>query len=264
VTNRGRFFRRWIGPSTALIASVAAPWHRDTVAPLHSATVAPSHAATLAPWHVALVPQRVTLHTDDGVTLAATWYEPSARPAPAVVLVHMLQKSRRDWDQLATRMAGDGIAVLALDLRGHGESQGNAQDHAGMVQDVRTARRFAASRPDVTPAKIGIAGASFGATLAALAAADDATVAALALLSPTVEYRGMRIDGALRKYGSRPLLLVASDDDGYAMRTVKELQKGGAARELVMLTHAGNGTSMLAADPDLGRRVVEWFRRTLL
>jgi len=264
VTNRGRFFRRWIGPSTALIASVVAPWHLGIVAPSHHGAVALSHRGTVAPWHLALPPQRLALHTDDGVTLAATWYEPSGRPAPAVVLVHMLQKSRRDWDQLATRMAADGIAVLALDLRGHGESQGSAQDHAGMVQDVRAARRFAASRPDVTPAKIGIAGASFGATLAALASADDATVAALALLSPTVEYRGMRIDGALRKYGSRPLLLVASDDDGYAMRTVKELQKGGAGRELVILNRAGNGTSMLAADPDLGRRLVEWFRRTLL
>jgi alpha-beta hydrolase superfamily lysophospholipase len=181
--------------------------------------------------------QRVTLHTDDGVNLVATWYEPTGRPAPAVVLVHMLQKSRRDWDQLATRMAGEGIGVLAVDLRGHGESQGSAQDHAGMVQDVRAARRFAASRPDVTPARIGLAGASFGATLAALAAADDATVAGLALLSPTVEYRGMRLDGALRKYGSRPLLLVASDDDG---------------------------TAMLASAPDLGQRLVEWFRRTLL
>ena len=208
--------------------------------------------------------QRVTLHTDDGVNLVATWYEPTGRPAPAVVLVHMLQKSRRDWDQLATRMAGEGIGVLAVDLRGHGESQGSAQDHAGMVQDVRAARRFAASRPEVTPGKIGIAGASFGATLAALAAADDATVAGLALLSPTVEYRGMRLDGALRKYGSRPLLLVASDDDGYAMRTVRELQKGGARRETVVLNRAGNGTAMLASAPDLGQRLVEWFRRTLL
>ena len=208
--------------------------------------------------------QRVTLHSDDGVTLAAAWYEPSTRPAPAVILVHMLQKSRRDWDPLATRLSSEGIAVLALDLRGHGESQGSAQDHNAMVQDVRAARRFAASRPEVTPAKIGLAGASFGATLAALVAAEDASVTAVVLLSPTLEYRGMRIDGALRKYGARPLLLVASDDDGYAMRTVKELQKAGAGRETIVLNRAGNGTSMLAADADLGRRVVEWFRRTLL
>ena len=208
--------------------------------------------------------QRVTLHTDDGVTLAATWYEPASRPAPAVVLVHMLQKSRHDWDALAARMAGEGLGVLALDLRGHGESQGSAQDLASMVQDVRAARRFAAARPEVGGAKIGIAGASFGATLAALAAAEDGATAAVALLSPALEYRGIRIDAPLRKYGARPLLLVASDNDGYAVRSVRDLQKGSAGREAIVVNRAGHGTAMLGADPDLGRRLVEWFRRTLL
>src|SRR3954447_26724284 len=123
--------------------------------------------------------QRVSFRTDDGATLAATWYEPSTRPAPAVIFVHMLQKSRRDWDDLATRFAGEGIGALAVDLRGHGESTGSAQDYTGMVQDVRAARRFLSSRSEVTPSRIGIAGASIGATLAALEAADDAAVVSL-------------------------------------------------------------------------------------
>jgi alpha-beta hydrolase superfamily lysophospholipase len=209
--------------------------------------------------------QRVTFRTDDGVTLSATWYEPSMRPAPAVILVHMLQKSRRDWDQVASVMASEGIGALAIDLRGHGESQGSAQDFAGMVQDVRAARRFLATRPEVVPSRIGIAGASIGATLAAQAAADDAGIASLALLSPSIDYRGLRIDAALRKYGARPALLVASDDDGYALRSARDLQKaGGGLRENAVLSHAGHGTAMVAKDPDLTRRLVDWFRRTLL
>lgn len=209
--------------------------------------------------------QRVTFRTDDGLTLAGTWYEPALRPAPAVILIHMLQKSRRDWDQTAVRMAGDGLAVLAFDLRGHGESQGNPQDLQSMVQDVRAARRFVASRPDALPSRIGVAGASLGATLAALAAADDPAIASAALLSPSIDYRGLRIEPAIRKYGARPLLLVASDDDGYALRSVRDLQKsGGGVRETVVLARAGHGTSMLASEDDLGRRLLEWFRRTLL
>ena len=226
--------------------------------------MAPLPSGTVAPLHLVLSPERVTLHSDDGVTLAATWYEPSSRPAPAVILVHMLQKTRRDWDPLATRMAGEGLGVLALDLRGHGESQGSAQDLAAMAQDLRAARKFVASRSDVTAAKLGIVGASFGATLAALAGAEDPAIAAVALLSPTTEYRGIRIDAALRKFSPRPLLLVASDDDGYAARTVRDLQKAGAGRETILLNRAGHGTAMLTADPDLGRRLVEWFHRTLL
>jgi dienelactone hydrolase len=209
--------------------------------------------------------QRVTLRTDDGITLGATFYEPSSRPAPAVVFVHMLQRSRRDWDQLATRLAGEGIGALAIDLRGHGESPGSPVDYASMVQDVRAARRYLSSRPEVVPSRIGIAGASIGATLAALEAGDDSSVVTLALLSPTIEYRGLRLEPAVRKYGARPILLVASDDDGYALRSVKELQKaGGGVRELLMLSRAGNGTAMLDNNQDLAQRLVEWFRRTLL
>ena len=93
----------------------------------------------------------------------------------------------------------------------------------------------------------------------------DPAIVSLALLSPTAEYRGLRIEPAIRKYGARPLLMVASDDDGYAARTVKELQKSsGGVREMILLSHAGHGTAMLTGDPDLGRRLVDWFRRTLL
>jgi hypothetical protein len=46
---------------------------------------------------------------------------------------------------------------------------------------------------------------------------------------------------------------------------MRDLQKaGGGVRETLLLSHAGHGTTMLESDPDLGRRLVEWFRRTLL
>jgi dienelactone hydrolase len=208
--------------------------------------------------------QRVQLRTDDGVTLAATWYEPSSRPAPAVVLVHMLGRNRRDWDALASRLASEGIGALALDLRGHGESQGLPSDLAAMVQDVRTARRFVSTRPDAG-GRIGILGASLGATLAVIEAVDDQAVASVALLSPSLDYRGLRVDAAARKYGTRPMLLVASDDDGYAARSARDLKKGAETRrEILVLPHAGHGTRMLTENPDLVQALVDWFRRTLL
>ena len=208
--------------------------------------------------------QRVTLRTEDGLSLAATWYEPSNRPAPAVVLVHMLTRSRRDWEAVATRLASEGIGALAIDLRGHGESPGSETDLGAMPQDLGAAKRHLAVRPDVIHSRIGIAGASLGANLAAIAAADDAAVASLVLLSPSLDYRGVRMEAALRKYGKRPALLVAATDDAYAMRTVKDFAKGaGGIREVLMLDGAGHGTTMLSRAPDLARQIVEWFHRTL-
>ena len=90
-------------------------------------------------------------------------------------------------------------------------------------------------------------------------------IASLALLSPSLDYRGLRIEAAFRKYGERPALLVSSDDDPYAMRSVKDLQKAGAGtREPLRLSQAGHGTVMLGRNPDLAYALVDWFRRTLL
>ena len=214
--------------------------------------------------------QRVSFRTSDGVTIAATWFEPSVRPAPAVILVHMLGRSRRDWDSLASRLAGSGIGALALDLRGHGESAragaapDGAADYSAMVRDVEAGRRYLATRADVQHSRIGVAGASLGANLAALHAAADAGVVSLALLSPSLDYRGLRIEAAVRKYGSRPILLVVSDEDGYSRRTADELKKsGGGIRELLTLAGAGHGTNMVGRSPDLGPALVAWFARTL-
>lgn len=209
--------------------------------------------------------QRVTLRADDGTSIAAMWYEPAFRPAPAVILVHMLGRSKRDWDELAQQLASAGIGALAIDLRGHGDSAQPVQtsDHAAMVQDLVAARRFLVGRGDVLPSRIGILGASIGANLAVLHAAADPAIVSLALLSPSLDYRGLRIEAAARKYGNRPMLLVASDDDGYARRSVADLQKTGSPREVVQVSAAGHGTNMLRRAPELEYSLVDWFRRTL-
>lgn len=212
--------------------------------------------------------QRVSFRTSDGVTISAAWFEPSVRPAPAVILVHMLGRSRRDWDSVASRLAGSGIGALALDLRGHGDSTHTATegtaDYSSMVRDVEAGRRYLATRADVQQSRIGLAGASLGANLVALHAAADAGVASMALLSPSLDYRGLRIEAAVRKVGSRPILLIVSDEDAYSRRSADDLKKaGGGIRELLTLSGAGHGTNMLGLAPELGPALVAWFHRTL-
>jgi alpha-beta hydrolase superfamily lysophospholipase len=181
----------------------------------------------------------------------------------------MLHRSRHDWDALATGLASEGVGVLAFDLRGHGESTGTIPpdgQFAPFQQDLAAARRFVASRADVIPHRVGVGGASLGAAIAALDAAQNPGVQSLALLSASTEYRGLRIDGALKKYSGRALL-VYSDDDPYAQRSARDLIKlpgsNPSTRETLALHHAGHGTAMLAADPTLVPALVDWFKRTL-
>jgi dienelactone hydrolase len=213
--------------------------------------------------------QAVTLETEDGLSIAGTLYLP-ARPGPAVILLHMQTRSREDWQALGTRLADAGIVALAIDLRGHGASDhaaaaGGGHDYSGMQLDVKAARAFLAGRPEVSAGRIGIAGASIGANLAVLAAAADPSIRTLALLSVGLDYRGLRTEAALNRYGARPALLVASQEDNYAMISMRRLLgQGTGAREQLVLNGAGHGTVMLARQPDAMATLVDWFRRTLL
>jgi alpha-beta hydrolase superfamily lysophospholipase len=204
----------------------------------------------------------VTFRTDDGRTVTATLVEANRRPAPAVVLVGMLGRSRDDWQSVAEHLADANITALAIDLPGQ-RLPGDAKDLASWHTVIGGSLNFLA-RSDARPPALGVAGASLGANLAALAAASDVRVRALALISPALEYRGMRMDTALRQDGGRPALLVASLHDPYAARSVRELSaQPPGPREVQWAETAAHGTILLAREPDLARSLVEWFRRTL-
>ena len=207
----------------------------------------------------------VAFSAPDGTTLAGMFYESSNRSAPAVVLVHMLARSKDEWIPLAERLQESGATVLTFDLRGHGGSSGSASALPPMVSDVRSAVEWLTTRAPNRPSSIGLVGSSLGGNLAALAATDLASVRAVALISPSLDYRGIRLDQAvMKKLGARPIFLASSTEDPYALRTIQELAAQDGAREQRLSTSHAHGTALLAADPDLAVSLVDWLRRTLI
>jgi dienelactone hydrolase len=102
----------------------------------------------------------VELETEDGVALAG-WYAPPANGA-AVILVHGAGGSREDVRPYAEMLAGQGYGVLALDLRGHGMSDGKTNRLGWQsTPDVGAAVRYLQAREDVD--SIGALGLSLGA-----------------------------------------------------------------------------------------------------
>lgn len=215
--------------------------------------------------HAAAAGRPVAFTAADGTALVGMLYEASARPAPGVVLVHMLGRSKDEWAPFAERLQNAGLTALAFDLRGHGRSAGNGSELPAMVGDVRAAVGFLSAHPSVRPSPVAIVGASLGANLAGIVAAESAAVRAIALISPSLEYRGLRLDLAtMKKIGDRPIWLTASTEDPYALRTVKELAAGQTGREQRLSSVRAHGTALFSADQDLAAALVDWLRRTLI
>ncbi len=116
--------------------------------------------------------EAVTLTAHDGVELAA-WYAPP-RNGAAILLVHGSGDSREGLRPYAELLTGAGFGVLAVDLRGHGESGGVTNRYGwGAVPDVATAVAFLQAQPGVQA--IGGLGLSLGAeTVLAAAGANPA------------------------------------------------------------------------------------------
>jgi dienelactone hydrolase len=213
----------------------------------------------------ALAARTVSFRAADGTPLSASLYEPDRRPAPGIVLIHMLTRSRADWDETAQRLRDGGFVALALDLRGHGESSGarpEASTLGPMLQDVQAALAFLQRQGTVAPGRVGIAGASAGANLAAMAAGGDRSVRSLALLSATTDYRGLKTEPSLRRFDGAVLFLAGSNDS-YAMRSARVLAGSSSLRYVETFEGAGHGTVMLLRRPELVERLLNWFRQTL-
>ena len=206
----------------------------------------------------------VTFRAPGGALVNGLMMDAHDRPAPAVVLVPMLGRPKDDWQAIAQRLADANINALAIDL----PSTTMPADQAALLtwhEGVIGAVAYLATRSgDVRPDAIGVAGASLGANLTLVAAAADPRIRSIALVSPSLDYRGVGIESLMARYGGRPALLMASVHDPYAARSVRALARDASgARELRWSAIPAHGSVLLSRDADLVRSLVEWFQQTL-
>ena len=217
-----------------------------------------------------LATQEAVLHTVDGMALSATVY-PTARPnPPGLILVHMLGSDRAAWKSFASHAQAAGYLCIAFDMRGHGGSQdaGGAktgysdfttQDWLAVADDIEAARQ-ALLKEGANPKDIGIVGASIGANVALRYAADNADIPAIVLISPGLDYKGVKTEDAIVTLGQRPCLLVTTEGDSYSDSSCAALKKKASGLcELREYAGSAHGTAIFDAAPTSLDDVLLWL-----
>ncbi len=207
-------------------------------------------------------PTKVVLTTSDGKTIAGSYYSGISRTG-GIIFLHMLNKDRHTYDSLARKLNKAGLSVIAIDLRGHGESSGIWReftdiDFVRMILDVKAAKQYLLQQK-VDANNIGIVGASIGANLALRLGVEDASIKYIVLLSPGLDYRGVKTDDVIHQYMGG-LLLVASKEDTYSSSTVQKLYDASVSKdkEIKLYDKLGHGTDIFIANPDTEQFVVNW------
>lgn len=184
------------------------------------------------------VQREVDFTTGDGCKVSGTLHLPAEKPLGAVLCLHQYMSARESFDAVAPLLVSRSLAVLAIDLRGHGKS-GTQQDYdkaqhrdpalfAAMAADVAGAVNLLRAEPGLKDVPLGIVGASVGAGLALQYAAGHEDVKALCLLSPG-DYMGVPASESALKVQCR--VLMTSEDAATADPVYTSLFRAGKVPE---------------------------------
>jgi len=207
---------------------------------------------------------KVSFTAADGYWIYADYYPRAqeyrngAEDAPIVVLIHDFGADRNSWLPLIEPLRHIGAAVLALDLRGHGESatedtRERAQRadpglYREMQSDLRGAYDWLASQGNVDRARFSIIAAGSGAAVALQYAAKDRSVDVVVCLTPPWDQLTFDPVADMRQVRGRNILLVAGPAEEEICKSLAGHTKGAEVRTSQA---PGRGCELLAADSQL-------------
>lgn len=242
--------------------------------------------------------ERVTFTTYDDVRLAANLYLPEGGAgewSPGLVVCHGFGSGKERHATFGERASAAGFATLVMDLRGHGESDG--QVDANLFNDVAAAVQYLQSRPEVNPMSVAIRGSSLGGWLAIHTAAHLKEIAPVVAYCPPNEagltllmeevgmvqrghpsplvrgplprininstlqllYR-LDISKAARRITPRHLLLVHCEGDEEVPSHISQRIYADAQEPKTLWLLPGGDHQFAQHDPEIDGRVFEWLR----
>ena len=233
----------------------------------------------------------IELITPDGVTIKGSYIAGSTDNSPAILMLHGNGGSRAQFARHLRIYNEAGFAVLAIDFRGHGQSQAESKSY-GIYESIDAYTAFDFLKIKQQGAKIGVLGLSLGGSAALIGDSGPLTADAIILQSVFPDLRraiGNRV-GVIEpllsyqtyiRYGRAPdtispvkaaaqfegaALLLGGDKDAYTppseVREIYDIMKGPKTMWIVEgLDH----TQMSGLNDDsYMQRTLAFFQETLL
>ena len=215
--------------------------------------------------------------TSDGFTILGTWYTSDRQQgrSPALILLHMFGGTHAQWLPFVPELVGNGYAVLAFDLRGHGQSAYRngeysprtlfeIEDFDRMPLDVAAALAWIGTRSEADTSRIGLIGADIGANIAFISAGTLDGIKTTVSVSPTYrqEQEILLADG-IPDFRPRSVLYLAAFGDDYAFTSAEAMALLTLAPKLVK-GYQGDGHGLnLLSEVEVRTEIYGWLRDNL-
>jgi len=217
--------------------------------------------------------QKVSFITKDGVTIVANYY-PNKSAKFAGILVHMRPKTKESFDDLAKFLQKEGYALLAIDLRGHGESTESVKgkldynkfsedEEKESINDLISASLFL-EKEGYPKDRQFLIGASIGANLSFQFLSENPQVKAIVLLSPGLNYRGVILENFKKEGLGEKIFVISALDDEPAYIAGRTLKSWYPDLNYLELPSGGHGTNLFNTYPDLYEKILIWLREKLV
>jgi pimeloyl-ACP methyl ester carboxylesterase len=213
-----------------------------------------------------------TIRTFDLVDLRATLEMPVGIPAPipAILLLHGYGEDRSVWREFSRQLVDRGWAVMAMDLRGHGESKTKNQRPLQAVPEWRTslhefpvdldpALDWLKGQPRIDNKKIVVIGSDVGANLALIASGRFPEVRTVIAVNPNLN-ESFALAGSAQDFQPKSALIVTSNPaEG---DRIKALVTAPSRVTVVAASGSTANTARWVADKQTADAIFQWLKET--
>ncbi len=217
--------------------------------------------------------KKVNFVTKDGVTIVANYY-PRKEAKFAGILIHQRPATKESFNDLAKFLQKEGYALLAFDLRGHGESTESVfgkldynhftpEEEQKSIIDLESASLFL-QKEGFPKSKQFLIGASIGANLSFQFLSENPEIKGAVLLSPGLNYRGIVLEKSKREGLGEKIFVVAARDDPQAVEAGQALKNWYPNAIYLEYPQGGHGINLFKTQPDLREKILFWLREKLV